>query len=77
MEQAVVLLTGNMFRASCRWRLPIRRSLVIRIFSWWKSKEVILAALEKKQAATKPKPPAVEDARKRYWQNCRVSSRVR
>ncbi len=52
VERAVVLLTGNIFpNASCRWRLPVRRSRwdKVRIFQPLVEveKEVILAALEK------------------------------
>lgn len=43
VERAVVLLPGNIFpNASCRWRLPVRRSRwgKVRIFSrWWKWKK--------------------------------------
>uniref|UniRef100_UPI00403E700D hypothetical protein n=1 Tax=Shigella flexneri TaxID=623 RepID=UPI00403E700D len=43
VERAVVLLTGEYIpNASCRWRLPVRRSRwgKVRIFSrWWKWKK--------------------------------------
>ncbi len=82
VERAVVLLTGDIFpNASCRWRLPVRRS------RWGKSGYSAAGGSGKRGdsgGTGKTGGNKTEAARqlgitrKTYWQNCRVSSaRVR
>ncbi len=82
VERAVVLLTGNIFpNASCRWRLPVRRS------RWRKSgysaaggsgKRGDYGGAEKTGGNKTEAARQLGITRKTYWQNCRVSSaRVR